>query len=173
MKKVNLALVLLLGAAPAVAATATIKGALAMAIAAVLVMVLSSLVMSKLEKSTATIVLVTTVITCAVDMLLNAFLPSLYQLSGMYIALLACNMLTYSSARKSFNEVFTSAVCFAVVMVAVGAVREVLGNIIPVMSKEYCGLFIYAFAAAICNKFMPAEGNCVGEALGFCQKEGE
>lgn len=173
MKKVNLSLVLLLGAAPAVAATATIKGAAAMAIAAVLVMVLSSLVMSKLEKSTATIVAVTTVITAVVDMLLEAFLPGLYALGGMYIALLACNMLTYASARKSVNEVITSAICFAVVLVAVGAVREILGNVIPVMSKEYCGLFIYAFAAAICNKIAPAESTCVGSALGFNCQEGE
>lgn len=174
MKKVNLTLVLLLGAVPAVASSATIKGAVVMGIATGLVMVLTALVMSKLERSTATVVAVTTVISCVVDLLLHAFLPSFYALAGMYIALLACNMLTYSASRNTVSEAFSSAVLFAIVLVVVAAARELLANVIPVMSKEYCGLFIYAFAAALCNKIgLSNEDSCVGSALGLCQKEGE
>jgi len=185
MKKVNLIIVLLLGSAIAVSSTATVKGALAMAIATALVLVITSALNKVLKTDSVYVsVILTTVVAGVVDMLLNAYLPGLYELSGMYISLLGVNMLTYATGKKSVSDAALTAVLFAAVLVGVGAVRELFGTgclfgnqIISgfnnaILTQEAGGLMIYAFAAAIVNKITPEASQCICCGLGI-KKEGE
>ena len=85
----NPLLILFLGACPAMAATATVKGALGMGIAVLVVMVLTNLVIGALRKNIPAqfmipvCVIVSTGFVSIVQMLMNAFLPNGYQMLGV------------------------------------------------------------------------------------------
>ena len=103
----NPVLVLLLGACPAMALTTDVRAALAIGLAALVVMVLSSIVIAALTKlipqgaRLADCVLVTTAFVSAVEMLMNAYLPNVYSMMGIYLAVCAVNLLVFGAAENA------------------------------------------------------------------------
>lgn len=193
----NPLLILLLGACPAMGATGTLLGAVGMGIAVLAVMLLSVLVLGALKKAipeSARIpaaVLVTTGFASLVQMVMNAFLPEMYQLMGIYAAVIAVNLLVFGVAEEAaagtagIAAALKTALRFLVILVVMGAVREVLGSAsiagfdiafladykISLMTKAPGGFILLAFVAGVVSKLHP---NC-GAASGCCcecEKEG-
>ena len=103
----NPVLVLLLGACLALALTADVRSALAIGLAVLAVMLLSSLVMGLLSKlipqsaRLAAGVLVTAAFVSAADMLMNAYLPGTYKMMGLYLAVIAVDLLSFGAAENA------------------------------------------------------------------------
>ena len=169
----NPLLILFLGACPAMAATATVKGALGMGIGVLIVMVLSNLVIGALRKmipASAMIpvcVVVSTGFVSIVQMLMNALLPEVYQMLGIYLSVAAVDLLIFGTADEScVVRAGKNGLRFLVILVVMGLVREVLGNgsvagfdipfladyTIPVMTKAPGGFVVYSFVAAVVSK---------------------
>lgn len=186
----NPLLILFLGACPAMAATATVKGALGMGIGVLLVMVLTNLVIGALRKMipvSAMIpvcVIVSTGFVSILQMLMNAFLPNTYQLLGVYLAVVAVNLVVFGQAEAALNggsvlEAVKTGLWFAVLLVVMGFVREVLGNAsvfgvsldflanyrISLMSKAPGGFLVASILAGVVSKLGLKREECTGECL--------
>ena len=169
-------LILFLGAAPALGATADVRAALGMGCAALVVMLLSGLVMAALGKilpqsaKVPAAILVTTGFVSLLQLLLAAFLPTVFNMLGVYLAVLAVNLLAFRQAEApSVKEALVTGLCFAVLLFVTAALREIFGAAsfaglsidfltdykIPVLLKAPGGLMIYAFVAALCAKIFP------------------
>ena len=139
----NPVLILVLGTCPTLATTSSIISAFSMGIAATIVLVCSNAVISALRKVIPDtvripcyIVIIAGFVT-AVQMLLQAFLPSIYKMLGVYLALIVVNCIILGRAemfaRK--NGVLDSAfdglgmgVGFLVALLLMAAIREILGT---------------------------------------------
>lgn len=140
--KENPVLVLLLGTCPTLAVTTGVVSALAMGIAATAVLICSNIAISALRKAIpdkvripAYIVLIAGFVSI-VQMLMQAFFPELYDMLGVYLALIVVNCIILGRAemfaRK--NGVIDSAldgigmgIGFTLALVAMGSVREIIG----------------------------------------------
>lgn len=178
----NPVLALFLGACPAMALTANVLSALGIGIAALAVMVLSNLVIGALRRvigdGFAARIVVITFFASAVGMLMNAYAYSVYQLMGVYIAVLSVNLLVFRSAEQAGKNGIGSALAdavvtglvFTVVLVCMAAVREVFGSAsfagisigilkdhtIPILTQAPGGFIVFAFALAAVNRLCPA-----------------
>ena len=179
----NPVLVLLLGACPAMALTTDVRAALAIGLAALVVMVLSSVVIAALTKlipqgaRLAACVLVTTAFVSAVEMLMNAYLPGVYSMMGIYLAVCAVNLLVFGAAENAaeagfgkalVNALITGLVFTAVILVG-AAIRELFGygsfagneiaflkaHAVVTLTQPTGGFMIFAFVAAVVNKLFP------------------
>lgn len=138
----NPVLVLVLGTCPTLAQTSSVIAALSMGIAATLVLVCSNAVISALRKiipDTVRIpcyIVVIAGFVTIVQLLMHAYLPSLYEMMGVYLALIVVNCIILGRAemfaRK--NNVLDSAldglgmgIGFLVALFAMATVREVFG----------------------------------------------
>ncbi len=138
----NPVLVLVLGTCPTLAISTGVISALGMGIAAMLVLVCSNIVISALRKiipDTVRIpcyIVVIAAFVTVVQILLQTFLPPLYEMMGVYLALIVVNCIILGRAelfaRK--NNVIDSAldglgmgVGFLLALLAMGTIREVLG----------------------------------------------
>ena len=169
----NPLLILFLGACTAMGATTTLLGAVAMGAAALIVMVLSSLVITALKNvipqcaRIPAVVIVVTGFVSIVQMLMNALLPEVYQMLGIYLAVAAVDLLIFGTADEScVVRAGKNGLRFLVILVVMGLVREVLGNgsvagfdipfladyTIPVMTKAPGGFVVYSFVAAVVSK---------------------
>lgn len=169
----NPLLILFLGACTAMGATTTLLGAVAMGVAALIVMVLSSLVITALKNvipqcaRIPAVVIVVTGFVSIVQMLMNALLPEVYQMLGIYLAVAAVDLLIFGTADEScVVRAGKNGLRFLVILVVMGLVREVLGNgsvagfdipfladyTIPVMTKAPGGFVVYSFVAAVVSK---------------------
>ncbi len=201
----NPLMVLFLGACPAMAATATVWGALGMGIAVLAVMLLSSLVIAALKKVTPAealipvCVIVSAGFVSAVQMLMNAFLPDVYQMLGVYVAVVAVNLVVFSQAEDAskssigaaaMNAVVTG-LWFTLILLVMGAVREVLGSAaiagkeiafladyrIPLLTKAPGGFLVASIIAAVLSKLSTpccgSEGcdsvTCKAVGMGECR----
>jgi len=139
----NPLMILLLGATPALAATTDVRSALGMGGAVLVILVLSNIITFLLknkiahETKLATNVLIVTGVVSVVQMLMAAFLPSIYNMLGLYVAIVAVTALTSRQAdladeAQSVGEAVKYAVSagltLLVVMVIVAAIREILGS---------------------------------------------
>ena len=139
----NPLMILLLGATPALAATTDVRSALGMGGAVLVILVLSNIITFLLkgkiahETKLATNVLIVTGVVSVVQMLMAAFLPSIYNMLGLYVAIVAVTALTSRQAdladeAQSVGEAAKYAVSagltLLVVMVVVAAIRELLGS---------------------------------------------
>ncbi len=140
--KENPVLVLLLGTCPALAVTTGVISALAMGIAATAVLFCSNIVISALRKAIpdkvripAYIVVIAGFVSI-VQMLMQAFFTELYDMLGVYLALIVVNCVILGRAemfaRK--NGIIDSALDgigmglgFTLALVAMGGIREVIG----------------------------------------------
>ena len=191
----NPLLILFLGACTAMGATTTLLGAVAMGVAALIVMVLSALVITALKKGIPecaripAVVIIVTGFVSIVQMLMNAFLPEIYQMLGIYVAVAAVDLLIFGTADEScVVRAVKNGLRFLVILVIMGLVREVLGSgsvagfdiafladySIPVMTKAPGGFVVYSILAAVISKLHKnpkLEGNsaaCAAAGLDVC-----
>lgn len=140
--KENPSLVLVLGTCPTLATTTNVFGAFGMGIATLLVLICSNILISLLRKLIPDnvripcyIVIIAGFVTI-VQMLVHAFIPTLYDMLGVYLALIVVNCIILGRAEMfaSKNNVVRSAldglgmgIGFTVALCSMACVREVLG----------------------------------------------
>ena len=140
--KENPVLVLILGTCPTLATTNTVDGAFGMGLAALAVLVCSNVFISLLRKVIPDtmripcyIVIIAGFVTI-VKMLVQAYLPSLYETLGVYLDLITVNCIILGRAEMfaSKNPVVKSAldgvgmgIGFTLALLAMSLIREVLG----------------------------------------------
>ena len=179
----NPVLVLLLGACPAMALTTDVRAALAIGLAALVVMALSSIVIAALTKlipqgaRLAACVLVTAAFVSAVEMLMNAYLPGVYSMMGIYLAVCAVNLLVFGAAEnaaeagfgKALVNALVTGLVFTAVILVVAAIRELFGygsfagneiaflkaHAVVTLTQPTGGFLVFAFVAAVVNKLFP------------------
>lgn len=134
---------LVLGTCPTLAVTTSALNGLGMGAAATFVLLGSNIVISALRKFIpdkvripAFIVVICTFVTI-VQLLMQAYLPSLYESLGIFIPLIVvnCIILARAEAFASKNPVVDSAVDgigmgvgFTLALTLIGAIRELIGN---------------------------------------------
>ncbi|MBR3895201.1 MAG: electron transport complex subunit RsxE [Clostridia bacterium] len=140
--KENPVLVLILGTCPTLATTTNVFGAFGMGIAALLVLVCSNFLISLLRKVIPNnvripcyIVIIAGFVT-VVEMLVKAFLPALYELLGVYLALIVVNCIILGRAEmfaskntvgKSVLDGLGMGIGFTLALCAMATIREVFG----------------------------------------------
>ncbi|PIE51644.1 electron transport complex subunit RsxE [Candidatus Fermentibacteria bacterium] len=132
-----------LGMCPFLAVTSSVENALGMGAAATFVLVCSNFLVSLFRKAIpakvripAYIVIIATFVTL-VDLLMNAYLPSLHQSLGIFIPLIVVNCIILGRAEgfANKNKVFPSILDgigmgfgFTIAMVIMATFREIIGN---------------------------------------------
>ena len=101
----NPVLILILGTCPTLATTTSVISALSMGIAATIVLICSNIVISALRKIIPDsvripcyIVIIAAFVT-AVQMLLQAYLPDIYKMLGVYLSLIVVNCIILGRAE--------------------------------------------------------------------------
>lgn len=183
----NPVLILVLGTCPTLATTGNVISALSMGLAATFVLVCSNAVISALRKAIPDtvripcyIVIIAGFVT-ALQMLLQAYLPSIYDMLGVYLALIVVNCIILGRAemfaRK--NPVLDS-VCdglgmgigFLLALLAMATIREVLGAgsfagveipflselKIPILTQAPGGYLIFGILISVMNKLTEKKG---------------
>jgi electron transport complex protein RnfE len=183
----NPVLVLVLGTCPTLAVSTGIISALSMGIAATLVLVCSNIVISLLRKAIPDtvripcyIVVIAGFVT-VVQLLMEAYLPDLYEMLGVYLALIVVNCIILGRAemfaRK--NGVVDSAidglgmgVGFLLALLAMATIREVFGAgafagieipflvdyKIPILTQAPGGFLVFGILIAVVNAIGPKKG---------------
>lgn len=195
--KENPVFVLVLGTCPTLALTTSVVSAFTMGLSAMFVLICSNIVISALRKVIPDmvripcyIVIIATFVTL-VQMILEAYLPSLYDMMGVYLALIVVNCIILGRAEMFAhdNNVVDSAldgigmgIGFTLALISMATIREVLGSgsfagiEIPIL-KNYSvsiltmspgGFFVFGLMIAIVNKLTKGklikkkEFGCVG-----------
>ena len=146
--KENPLFVLLLGTCPALAITTSLENALGMGIAFIFVLVMSNTIISLINsfkklkeliqpvRIAVYIVIIASLVTI-VEMLMQAYLPDLYNSLGVFISLITvnCIVLGRAEAYASSNTVGDSVVDgismglgYTLALIIISLVRELLGN---------------------------------------------
>jgi electron transport complex protein RnfE len=139
----NPILVLMIGLCPTLAVSSNANDALGMGVAASFVLVASNLLISLLRKQTPSsiripifIVIIAGFVTL-IDLLMHAYQPGLYKNLGVFVPLIVvnCIILGRAEAFAYTNGLLRSAadglgmgLGFTIVIVVLGAFREILGN---------------------------------------------
>jgi len=138
----NVALVQLLGLCPLLAVTGTVINGLGLGLATLLTLVLSNAIVSMIrhwvrpEVRVPVFVMIIASVVTAIELAMNAWLYDLYIVLGIFIPLIVtnCGILARAEAFASKNNVLPSIMDglmmgtgFMLVLVVLGAVREVLG----------------------------------------------
>ena len=183
----NPVLVLVLGTCPTLAQTGSVIAALSMGIAATVVLVCSNAAISALRKiipDTVRIpcyIVVIAGFVSVVQLLMNAYLPELYEMMGVYLALIVVNCIILGRAemfaRK--NGVVDSALDglgmglgFLLALLAMATVREVLGAgtfaglkipflteyNFPILTQAPGGFLVFGILIAVVNKLGVKKG---------------
>ena len=183
----NPVLVLVLGTCPTLAVSTGIISALSMGLAATVVLVCSNVVISLLRKvipDTVRIpcyIVVIAGFVTVVQLLMEAYLPDLYEMLGVYLALIVVNCIILGRAemfaRK--NTVIDSALDglgmglgFLLALLAMATIREVLGAgsfagieipvisdyKIPILTQAPGGFLVFGILIAVVNKIGPKQG---------------
>ncbi len=141
--KDNPVFVMLLGMCPTLGVTSSASNGLGMGLATLFVLIMSNMVVSLIKsfipnkvRIPAFIVIIASFVTI-VEMVLEAFIPVLYDQLGIFIPLIVVNCLILGRAEAfaSKNNFFSSlidglgmGVGFTLALTALGAVREILGS---------------------------------------------
>lgn len=204
MKKIHPVTLLFLGAVPALAASADVRAALGMSLAVLLVLLCSTLLLGLLRKlipSEAKLpaaVLTVAGFASMAQLLLNAFLPTAAAMLGLYLAVLAVNLMIFSAAETALDEGLSAAlgravltaVCFAAFALILAALREVFGAAsfagheiaalkayrIPLLLQSSGGLILYSILLAVVNRIFPAgqaQGELTRAAVGLAPENKE
>ena len=163
--KENPVLVLVIGTCPTLATSTSVETGLGMGLAATAVLVCSNIVISALHKLIPDKVRIPCFITVIagfvtiVQMLLQAFVPSLYSALGLYLPLIVVNCIilgraeSYASKNPVLPSIFDGigmGLGFTVGLTAIGIVRELIGAgkifDIRVMPESYEPLTIFILA---------------------------
>lgn len=189
--KENPTFVLMLGMCPTLAVTTSAINGIGMGLATTVVLVLSNIMISVLRKVIpdgvripAFIVVIASFVTI-VELLLKAYIPSLYAALGLYIPLIVVNCIILGRAESyaSKNGVVYSAfdglgmgLGFTFGLTCIGTVRELIGAgslfDIMIMPESYEPVTIFilapgaflvlAFLVAIMNRIKLAKGKDTG-----------
>ena len=140
--KENPTFVLILGMCPTLGVTSSAINGMGMGVATMAVLIMSNIVISLIKslipdkvRSPAFIVVIASFVTI-IEMLMQAYLPSLYSALGVFIPLIVvnCIILGRAEAFASKNGVLDSALDgigiglgFTLSLTVIGAVREILG----------------------------------------------
>lgn len=183
----NPVLILVLGTCPTLATTSSVKSAFFMGLAATFVLVCSNIVISAMRKIIPDtvripcyIVIIAGFVTL-MQLLLQAFLPDVYDMLGVYLALIVVNCIILGRAemfaRK--NPVLDSAIDgvgmgigFLLALLLMATVREVLGAgsfwgisipvvrelRIPILTQAPGGYLVFGLLIAIMNKLTEKRG---------------
>lgn len=163
--KENPVLVLILGTCPTLATTTSVISAIGMGLAAAAVLICSNIVISLLRKLIPDsvripcyIVIIAGFVT-VVQMVMHAFLPEMYEMLGVFLALIVVNCIILGRAEMfaSKNSVGRSALDgigmglgFTLALLMISTVREVLGAgsfagiAIPFLSDHKIEFFVKA-----------------------------
>ena len=141
--KENPVFVLILGTCPTLATTTNVAGAFGMGLAALAVLVCSNILISLLRKIIPDtvripcyIVIIAGFVTI-VEMIVHAYFPELYDMLGVYLALITVNCIILGRAEmfagknsvgKSALDGIGMGLGFTVALVLMSTIREVLGN---------------------------------------------
>ncbi|MDO9260636.1 MAG: electron transport complex subunit E [Flavobacteriaceae bacterium] len=141
--KENPVFVMLLGMCPTLGVTSTAFNGLGMGVATLFVLLMSNIVVSLIKNQIpskvripAFIIVIASFVTI-VEMVLEAFMPFLYEQLGIFIPLIVVNCLILGRAEAfaSKNTLFSSAldalgmgIGFIMALTLLGAVRELLGS---------------------------------------------
>lgn len=141
--KENPVFVLILGTCPTLAVTSNVVGAFGMGIAALVVLVCSNILVSLLRKVIPDnmripcyIVIIASFVTI-VQMIVQAFFPALYEMLGVYLALITVNCIILGRAElfagknsvgKSALDGIGMGLGFTLALCAMAIIREVFGN---------------------------------------------
>ncbi len=177
----NPVFVLILGTCPTLATTTTIIGAIGMGLAATAVLICSNAVISLLRKVIPDsvripcyIVIIAGFVTL-VQMFIHAFLPSLYDMLGVYLALITVNCIILGRAEmfagkntvgKSVLDGVGMGLGFTLALLSMALIREIfgagtfLGMTIPILSdykiefltKAPGGFLVYGIMIAVVYK---------------------
>jgi len=181
--KENPILVLVLGTCPTLATTSSAFNGLGMGIATTFVLIGSNVVISLLAKMIpdkvripSYIVVIATFVTI-VDLLIQAFVPSLYATLGIFIPLIVvnCIVLGRAEAYANKNTVVSSLVDgagmglgFTLALGVLGAIREFLGSGAVFGMKLFSGdgalVFVLAPGAFIALGYLIALVNKINKA---------
>lgn len=179
----NPTFVLMLGMCPTLAVTTSAVNGIGMGLATTAVLVMSNLMISALRKvipngvrMPAYIVIVASFVTI-VELLLHAYVKSIYDALGLYIPLIVVNCIilgraeSYAAKNKVVPSIFDGlgmGLGFTIGLVAIGAVRELIGTgkcfglqILP-ESYEGVSIFILAPGAFLVLAFLCALQNKLG-----------
>ncbi len=141
--KENAVFVLLLGMCPTLGVTSSAINGLGMGLATAFVLVMSNLVISLIKNlipnkvRIPTFIVVIASFVTIVQMVMEAFVPSLFKALGVFIPLIVvnCVILGRAEAFASKNNVWSSVVDgmgmglgFSMALTMLGAIREILGN---------------------------------------------
>jgi len=141
--KNNPALVQLLGLCPMLAVTSTVVNALGLGLATLVVLVGSNIAVSLIRNYVAdavrlpAFVMIIASFTTCIELIMQAYTYELYQILGIFIPLIVtnCAILGRADAFASRNPVLPSALDgvmmglgFGVILVALGAMRELIGQ---------------------------------------------
>lgn len=179
----NPVFVLILGTCPTLATTTSVDGALGMGLATMAVLICSNIVISLLRKfipDTVRIpcyIVVIAGFVTVVQMLIQAFIPDLYETLGVYLALITVNCIILGRAEmfagknsvgKSALDGIGMGIGFTIALLAMSTIREVIGagsfmgNEIPflvnngltisILVKAPGGLLVYGLLIALVNK---------------------
>ena len=159
--KENPVLVLVLGTCPTLATSTSVETGFGMGLAATAVLICSNIVISALHNVIPDKVRIPCFITVIagfvtiVQMVLQAFVPSLYSALGLYLPLIVVNCIILGRAEMfaSKNSILDSALDgigmglgFTLTLVIMGSIRELLGAGtwcgIPVLSRVMPGMSI-------------------------------
>ncbi|MET0355909.1 MAG: electron transport complex subunit E [Cellvibrio sp.] len=141
--KNNAALVQVLGLCPLLAVSASVVNALGLGIATLLVLTTSNIAVSLIRNQIsdtirlpAFVMIIASLVSC-IELLMKAYTYELYQILGIFIPLIVtnCAVLGRAETFASKNKIIPSAIDgfmmglgFTLVLVCVGAIREVLGT---------------------------------------------
>ena len=176
--KENPVLVLILGTCPTLATTTNVAGAFGMGIAAMIVLICSNMLISLLRKVIPDnvripcyIVVIASFVTI-VQMIVQAYLPPLYEMLGVYLPLITVNCIILGRAEmfagknsvgKSALDGIGMGLGFTLALCAMATVREVFGAAsfagiaipalepykIEVLVKAPGGMMVYGFLIAL------------------------
>ena len=141
--KENPTFVLILGMCPTIGVTSSAINGMGMGVATMAVLIMSNMAISMIKsfvpdkvRIPAFIVVIASFVTI-IEMLMKAYMPSLYESLGVFIPLIVvnCIILGRAEAFASKNGVFDSlldgvgiGLGFTLALTAIGAVREILGS---------------------------------------------
>ena len=172
---------LVLGAGFVMASSADIRAALGMGAAVLVSMLLSSIVISALQKIIPTYaklpayLMIITGFVSLISMLMQAHFPIVVDMLGVHLATLSVSAVIYRDAEEvadhnnestSIKTALVTGMFFTVVMVACALVREVLGNAtiwgqpieflqdykITALAGAFGGYLVLAIVMAVINK---------------------
>ena len=181
--KENPTLILMLGMCPTLAVSTRAMNGIGMGLSTTAVLILSNLVISLLRKVIpdqvrlpAYIVVVASLVTVT-ELLIEAYLPSLYTALGIYIPLIVVNCIILGRAEAYANkhtpllsvmDGVGMGLGFTLALTLAGLIREVLGNgtafgaqILP-KSMEPIGIFVQPPGAFLVIALIIAVMNAIG-----------